>query len=556
MASQPTQSPEPTNPVPAAPPPPQGFTLLAALGVFGLLLVFLALGYWIITQDFGTPARLLLGAAGICLAIFFWFNPGSLANVFSLKGVRYSSNTLVLVAAFIGIVIVLNLLASRYVLAQADLTANQQYTLSDQSKQVVQSLSQNVNAVAFFTNQDVNRQQAEDLLRQYKALSPHFSYEFVDYQKEPLRARDYQITTAGTTVFEISKDQRESVTNVSETDFTGALIKLLNPTTHSVYFLTGHGEPSTSPATSAGQPAFSSFVGSLTRERYEVKSLNLLQTKTVPISGTTTLVIANPQKPLSDPEIAAINTFLDNGGRLLLLGDSPFTNASQQDGQATLASLNKLLARYGASLGSGIILDPVNQQAGGDASILLVNQYQNAIITRNLNGLTSAFVLANAVITDQPAITDTTVTRTPLIYTSNTSALYTSLTTTNGQTKLDPTKTTPGPLTLAATIEYGSADNANTPRKHSRIVVFGDSDFASDSVLLSQGPPPANADLALNSVNWLNEADQLSGIRPKTADVRTLNLRPADANVIFYSSVVVLPLVVLVIGLVIWWRRR
>ncbi|PZS05684.1 MAG: hypothetical protein DLM69_00760, partial [Candidatus Chloroheliales bacterium] len=536
--NQPTDTPttEPKQIVTTTPPPPrpsQGFTLLALLGVLGLLLVFLALGYWIITQDFGLTPRLLLGAAGVCLALFFWFNPGSIGSVFSLKGVRYGGNTLVIVAALIGIVIVVNLLAGRYVLAQADLTTNQQYTLSDQSAQIVQSLTQDVSVHAFFTSQDPNRQQAETLLRQYKALSPHFSYQFVDYRQDPVTARNYQIAQAETTVFELDPQHRQSTTSVSEADFTGTLLKLLNPIAHTVYFLTGHGEHSivATGNTTTDQNSYSTVSGSLVRERYQTQTLDLSKVGSIAISGTTTLVIAGPQKPLADAEIAKINQFLAAGGRLMILADPPFQNPSLADGNATIAALNKLLAPYGASLGNGVILDQASSQAGSDPSVLLVNQYQNSTITQKFNGFNALFFVADAVYSDKPVVTDTNTTRTPLLLSSASSALYSALNAAG--TALDPSKSVPGPFNLGVSLNYGTAGSADvTPgHKHTRIVVFGDADFVADAVL---NPQYVNSDLFLNSVDWLNQADQLSGIRAKTADTRALTLRQTDANVIFY----------------------
>ena len=554
--NQPTDV-QPTEPKPSVTPPPpqQGFTLLALVGVLGLVLVFLAIGYWIITQDFGLTPRLLLGAAGVCLAIFFWFNPGSIGSVFNLKGVRYGSNTLVIVAALIGIVIVLNLLAGRYVLAQADLTTNQQYTLSDQSAQIVRGLTQDVTVHAFFTDQDADKQQAATLLSQYKALSPHFNYQFVDYRQDPLTARSYNVTAAETTVFETSPQNRQSTTSVSEADFTGTLLKLLDPTTHTVYFLTGHGEHTivATGNTTTDQGSYSTVSGSLVRERYDTQTLDLSKVSSITISGTTTLVIAGPQKPLANQELTKISDFLARGGRLMILADPPFQNTSLSDGQATIASLNKLLAPYGASFGTGVILDQASAQAGSDPSVLLVNQYQSSTITQKFNGFNALFYIADAVYTDQPVITDTNTTRAPLLLSSSTSAIYTALN--SAGTALDPNKSTPGPFNLGATLDYGTAGSADvTPgHKHTRIVVYGDSDFAADAVL---NPQYVNSDLFLNSVDWLNQADQLSGIRAKTADTRFLTLRPIDQNVIFYSSVLGLPLVVIIIGAVIWWRRR
>jgi ABC-type uncharacterized transport system involved in gliding motility auxiliary subunit len=85
-----------------------------------------------------------------------------------------------------------------------------------------------------------------------------------------------------------------------------------------------------------------------------------------------------------------------------------------------------------------------------------------------------------------------------------------------------------------------------------RLVVFGDSDFAGNSSLTLGG----NSDLFLNSVNWLAEEEELISISPKPPVSRVLVLSPGQARFLQYSSVIFLPAAVLLVGAVVWWRRR
>jgi len=82
--------------------------------------------------------------------------------------------------------------------------------------------------------------------------------------------------------------------------------------------------------------------------------------------------------------------------------------------------------------------------------------------------------------------------------------------------------------------------------------VFGDSDFAANGVL----GIPGNRDLFLNAVNWLAQKETLIAIRPREAEDRRVTLTADQQRRAFYLSVLVIPCLAFVAGLVTWWRRR
>jgi ABC-type uncharacterized transport system involved in gliding motility auxiliary subunit len=84
------------------------------------------------------------------------------------------------------------------------------------------------------------------------------------------------------------------------------------------------------------------------------------------------------------------------------------------------------------------------------------------------------------------------------------------------------------------------------------MAVFGDSDFASNRYYGLSG----NGNFFLNTVNWLTEESDLISIQPKTSSARTVQFTPSQGRLIFLVSVVILPLIVLVLGVSVWRRRR
>ncbi len=95
--------------------------------------------------------------------------------------------------------------------------------------------------------------------------------------------------------------------------------------------------------------------------------------------------------------------------------------------------------------------------------------------------------------------------------------------------------------------------NAEQETIESRLVVIGNSTFATDSLFNQQ----LNGDVFLNSVQWLsNQDEQPLSIRPREAKDRRLNLSPSQANIITILSLAVFPLLGLIAAGITWWRRR
>ncbi|MEC8913138.1 MAG: hypothetical protein VX478_06900, partial [Chloroflexota bacterium] len=89
-------------------------------------------------------------------------------------------------------------------------------------------------------------------------------------------------------------------------------------------------------------------------------------------------------------------------------------------------------------------------------------------------------------------------------------------------------------------------------RKPAKIVIFADSDFATNKYFHSSD----NADLFLNSVNWLADDYELISIRPKLVPYRELVVNSRERDFIKWSSWVLPPALALILGIFVWWRRR
>src|SRR5206468_10329903 len=117
-----------------------------------------------------------------------------------------------------------------------------------------------------------------------------------------------------------------------------------------------------------------------------------------------------------------------------------------------------------------------------------------------------------------------------------------------------------GPVALAAAVAAAATDaaakptdgGADAPKPETRVVVFGDSDYASNSALGIQG----NRDLFMNTIGWLSQQENLISIRPKEADDRRLTMTAAWQTNVNILAVLIIPLCIFGAGVYTWWRRR
>jgi ABC-type uncharacterized transport system involved in gliding motility auxiliary subunit len=129
---------------------------------------------------------------------------------------------------------------------------------------------------------------------------------------------------------------------------------------------------------------------------------------------------------------------------------------------------------------------------------------------------------------------------------------------TSGQVGLETDKgDIAGPVSIAAAVSApvdAPADNAapEGPKPESRVVVFGDSDFASNRWLGTSG----NRDLFLNAVNWLAQQENLISIRAKDPEDRRITMSADTDRRIFWLTVLIIPGLILLAGVQAWWRRR
>jgi len=514
---------------------------LKRFAVVGLIIALLAtlvsIGLYFVQREMNLALQISLAMILVGLAIFVILDPERIRVVLTGRQARYGSNAIVMGLAFLGIIVVINYLIINNP-KRWDLTEAGKYTLAPESIDTIKSLPNKVMILGFYTpNFSTNR--AESLLNQYKFHSDGMiDYEFVNPYEDPLTAEKYNVTRDGTLVL-ILGEQQEQINQVTEKDITGALVRLISPGERKVYFLTGHGEYDPE---GFGDDSYSQVKSTLEAKNYTVEKLNLPVESSVP-SDAEVVVIAGPTKPLSQEEIDLLDSYLERGGSMLILVEPiPMTDFGEM-----VDPLGVYLATdWGISLGEDMVVDMDSSQPFAP----FANQYGDHVITEKMQGITTVYPTARSVTSGS---TPSSVRLLDLVLTSTRSWAETDLEALVDETQVGETPSIEadvdvdilGPISLAVTMEEGITQ--------ARLVVFGDSDFATDINFFQYG----NGDMFVNSVDWLSEQEAIINLTPKE-DIQRLLIPPGryTLNLIFLGSVIVIPGLILISGGLVWLQRR
>src|SRR6184192_4237845 len=437
---------------------------------------------------------------------------------------KYVAYATVYILVVLAIIVVANILGDRYNKSY-DGTANKRYSLSDQTVKIVKGLKQDATITYF--DQSTRFQRTRDVLDQYAKLSPKVHVEYVDPDKKPQFARDAGIKNYGTAIVQIGA-RKEEAKSATEEGITGAFIRDLKNNTRTVCFVSGSGEHQIDDSDRNGYSRFKELLG---KDEYESKSINLLQNAEIP-ADCTVIVVGGPTSDYQQPEVDAIKTYVESGGRALFMLDAPLKLGKSEIADNEV--LAKQLENWGVTLNKDLILDlnPVGQLAGLGPQVALVSTYQSHAIVNEMKGNATGFPLSRSM--DIKSGDKTTVEK--LFSSSDSSVATTNL----NSPQIDPNdpKNKKGPLTIAAAGSY----NTGKENSQGRFVVVGSSSWAANSFINFNG----NRDLVLNMMNWLSSDEDLISIRPKEQDDRRITMTQSQFSWVRLTSQFLLPLVVIV----------
>jgi ABC-type uncharacterized transport system involved in gliding motility auxiliary subunit len=524
--------------------------ILSVIGWVGTALVFAA-----VAIRFGYPAKdqyafYLAWAGLVCVLLYTLGQWREFAKIFGRRQARYGTLAGLSVLVVLGILVAINYIGARQN-KRWDLTAVKAYSLSDQSRNVVSKLDAPIHMMVFAKEDEFQRYR--ERLSEYEYQSKKkITTEFIDPDKKPAITQQNKIDKYGTILINY-KGRSERVTGDSEQDITNGIVKVLTGQQKKVYFTQGHGEHDTTSSERDGYNAIASALGS---ENYTVEKLVIAQQGSVP-DDASVVIAAGPKTDFFPPEIEALKKYLARAGKLLLELDP-----QDRPENAPLTNLIALAHDWGMDVGNNVVVDAsgMGRLIGTDATVPVVASYPAHPITERFNVLT-AYPLARSVtpvsggVNGHNAQTFAETGARSWAETDIKSLL------TTGQVVLEEAKgDKPGPISIAAAVSAPGAEaaapkpgeNAEASKPETRVVVIGDSDFASNAVLGIQG----DRDLFLNTVGWLSQQENLISIRPRDPDDRRLTMTAAQQTNLTWLSLLIIPGVIFGTGAYAWWRRR
>ena len=465
---------------------------------------------------------------------------------------------LVAVIAIIGMV---NYISHNFFFARSFLSTQTRVQLSPQTLGLLKTVTNQIHITLYYDREDELFSTVHALVNEYRLANPNLSVETVDYLNNPAEAQRIKIkykldapTDKNLVIFDCAGRVKmvngdafmdystERVPNKQELEFrkkpvqfkgemmcSTLLLAVINPKPQRACYLTGHGEHAL--AEGKEQMGYLKFATLLALQNYVgVEPLELLGTNTVP-ADCSLLIIAGPSQALMEGELAKIERYLTEGGRLLVLLN--WTSVNKQLG------LEQLLAKWGVNVTRKIVVDAQNTSNGQD--VLAKNFSRHPVVNamtesrmhldlpREISRLETSTAAA-----DSPSVDE-------LILTSPETTIF-------GETN-SPAKS----RSIAIAVEKGAVKGVANGRGTTRLVVVGDSLFLDNLMIDSL----ANRDFANYALNWLlNRPEMMEGLGPRPVSEFKIIMTQSQLKSAYAILLGGMPGAALLIGALVWLRRR
>lgn len=512
------------------------------LGICGLvLMVFGIVEHWmtympgsgLFSLGWFSASHLFAGAA--CLALYIFTGSGSWATFLQQRSTRYGASALLYSVFFMAIMVMINFLGARYnrVFDFTDANIN---SLSEQSLEVLERLPEPLEILAFVGPQDAPF--VKDIARIYEYASDKVSFRIIDPQTHPEAAQKELISQVPTLKMKIA-DRVTTVNHLDEESITSGINKISTTERKVVYFVEGHGEGGAQDKD--GPPGLGQFAEALSNQNYNVLPLFVADNSEIP-DDAATLVLSSSDRAWFPAEIDAVDRYLRRGGRVLLLLE-PERNPE----------LRGFLEKWGIRAGDDVILEEQMRLFEGVSLGLepVVSHYTEHASVQPMQGQRAMFSVARTVNVRQDAPEGILVE--PVAFTSEQSWAETDVSRVfeSGEAALQPDVDSKGPVPIAIAGVAPLAAMGEQGKGEARFLVFGDTSFVTNQYLNQL----FNDSLGKAAVAWLAGEEQLISIGPRGVRASRAFLTASQGRSVFYLSVLVLPELILLLGIAVWWRR-
>jgi ABC-type uncharacterized transport system involved in gliding motility auxiliary subunit len=496
---------------------------------------------------------LLVGIAGI--GAWAVITPDEFKAFLTGRQARFSTVAVFSSLLLIGIVAITFVFLQRGAVT-LDMTENQRYTLTQQSFDVLSRVTRPIMITGFYSPRALAQREVDDqFFRLYEvATSGLIQRQYIDPQEQPATAQQFGVTEDAQVFIsyltdngqiDFSRSTRVPLGNTQERDMTNAIARLLVAGTITVYFEQGRGERNPLDDSLEGISGVNNGMRETGFNTFPLDIRVLGEADEDIPEDAAAVIFARPTSDLTPGEIGVIQRYLARGGSLMLLADAQFTDNAfmSEDG-----AFNQFLwDNYGIRARDLVVVDPASRGTTALDVIGAAVFTQNEIAARLQPEVSpTLFRIARAVEADLTRSSQT-ITVGQVILSSEQSYGETDLATL-AQTNtyfFDAATDQPGPFPLVVWSRNRETD--------ARILLIGDSDFMSNGLVLTGD----NGVLFTDGLAWLVDYGRnlAFGFQGYATGLPLVFVEAATLNVITFMTVLLLPGLVLMTGIIVWWRR-
>ena len=472
-------------------------------------------------------------------------------NTIKKRWLISSTNTILLIAILVLIVIIINMGVKKLDLTPIDCTKNKEYTLTDESKSRVKNIEEQVKVYCVgYTEEDG----VVTLAKQYNKANENISIEVIDANERTDIAQKYYVSNDdGSIIVEngdkskivyeddmYTYDENYNTIDRTEEALTSAILKVTNKNIPNIYFLTEYSDYKLSE--DGGMQYFSVY---LKNEILNYKEFSILTESKIP-DDCNTLVITTPSKDFDELTTNEIINYINKGGNILWLNSS---FAKKVD----LPNVNKILALYAINpFDEGYVYETEHNRTLLNYDMLILEDLQENKFTKNLKNV--AMLTATKINVNQEKLEEQNVTMEPIITTNDTTYFRKDVT----KKESDKSQDEKGSFTLGGIFTKTiSKDEENSVK--SELIIYGDNNFITDLRVNSQVYPIIgfydNKDVVLNSIAYLTDTDEDITIRKDYTQTSSFTATDSQKSTIM-KIVFIVPIVIIVLGIVISFKRK
>lgn len=459
-------------------------------------------------------------------------------------------------AVVIAMVVAINLVAGQLPesVKSIDMSSEKYYTVGNSTKEIVKNLQDDITIYQMCTKGNEDNTISK-LLDSYEALSDKIKAETLDPDLQPGMVTKYNASDASSNSLIVVSGERTKIVDYNdiyeydysqyyttgststsfdgEGEITSAINYVTTDNLPKMYTLSGHGE----------QTLSTTITDAITKQNIESAELNLLTSQSIVPEDCDILAIVCPSADCSEEEAAGIISYLENGGKAFIVMNRYYSGTE-------LPNFSAVLDAYGVKMQEGYVIEN-DQNYYYRYGYYLLPEIESHDITSSFAGDKYIMApMAQGIVKNDEARSTLTIEN--LLTTTQDS--YADVDYGEGAAQdgsyAKADNDADGPFAVAVAISEENEDGSTT-----QLAVYGSYVMFTEDITntFSLG----NVEMFTNSLTWMcDDTNKTVSIESKSMDVPQNTIQESKSNIWTMMYVVVIPLTVVIIGFVIWYRRR